>query len=101
MYKQLPFVTCLSNFSAVFNDVFIFENPSHMLTYSLMEVQIVELTKIESPQETFNQPFRFNFANGTSKSIDYVKSRLFYEKLKLICRQIKQKDNNLGDEVDL
>jgi len=51
-------------------------------------------------EELFSIPFNFNFANMTSKHCDYMKSKHYIEKIKMICRLIKQKDN-LEDEEGL
>ena len=87
MYRELPFVSCLNNFSAVYNDVFIKENPSQMqTTYMLMQLSIMELTAIDSPSESLKDVFKFNFANGTSKRVDYAGSKLFSDQLLHICK---------------
>lgn len=101
MYKDLPFETCLANFAHVYNDVFIRENYTNMSTYCLSELQIVEHLNISLPNETFEVPFKFNFTNATSKNVDFSRSIIFREYLRVFCREIKRTDNLFGDEIDL
>lgn len=45
-YNNLPIQKSLTNFAKVYNDVFVREVPSVMAKYTLLEIQIVEITNI-------------------------------------------------------
>lgn len=48
--------------------------------------------------ERFTIPFRFNFANMTSKHCDYVKSPHYIDMVRALCRCRKMKDNMDDDQ---
>ena len=99
-YNNLPIQKSLSNFAKVYNDVFVREIPSVMASYALLEIQITEIANMGQKDERFTIPFRFNFANMTSKHCDYIKSPHYIETLRALCRCRKMKDN-MDDEQGL
>ena len=97
LYSDIPFHDCLQSFAKIFNDVFVFEKPGSIQKYFLTEVQVVELMEATEEQEgklgeTHNVPFKFNFANGTSRQVNYLSSDYFNNFLNKAIRQIKKAD---------
>ena len=62
----------MQSFVKVFNDVFVKEKPQICQKYFLTEVNIVELNLTEKNAHEMNVGFRWNFAEGTSKELDYL-----------------------------
>ena len=59
-------------FSKVFNQVFVNEKPDIIHSYSISEVQIVELIETRNFQKKLVVPFNLNFRQGTSREIKYL-----------------------------
>ena len=94
----MPITKSLNNFAKVYNDVFVREIPSVMAQYALLEIQITELVNMGQKDERFTIPFRYNFANMTSKHCDYIKSPYYIETIRELCRCRKMKDNMEDDQ---
>ena len=94
-YNKFPLESSLTNFAKVYGDVFINELPSALSSYSLYDMQIVEVANIGQPcgEETFSMPFRYNFTNNTTKFVDYVGSAEYVKAVKGLCRSVKLHDN--------
>ena len=73
-YCELPFGDTMQSFVKVFNDVFVKEKPQICQKYYLTEVNIVELDLSDKNAHEMNVGFRWNFAEGTSKEMDYLAS---------------------------
>ena len=83
MYNELPFQLAMENFAKVYNEVLINEIPSVITKYALCELQIAELPNLEdNPNDPMNIPFKFNFAKGTTKSLNYSNSAEYMDVLK-------------------
>ena len=52
-YNNLPIQKSLNNFAKVYNDVFVREIPSVMASYSLLEIEIAEISKMGQKDEHF------------------------------------------------
>ena len=96
----------MQSFAKIFNDVFVLEKPGSIQKYFLTEVQVVEMK--EAPEEaegkldeTHSVPFKFNFANGTSRQVNYLASDYFNSFLNKAIRQIKKADSAQGSKLDL
>ena len=50
-----------------------------MTYYALFEIQIVEMTGINTLSEKLFIPFRYNFMNTTCKYCEYSKSKAYIE----------------------
>lgn len=81
----------MQSFVKVFNDVFVKEKPQICQKYFLTEVGIVELDTREGNQQ-MNIGFRWNFADGTSKELDYLQSPYMKIFLKSCLKAIKKKE---------
>ena len=64
----------MQSFVKVFNDVFVKEKPQVCQKYFLTEVNIVELDTRDKHSTEMTVGFRQNFADGTSKELNYFKS---------------------------
>lgn len=101
MYNELPFQVCMENFAKVYNEVLIKELPSVVTKYALCELQIAELPNLEDcPNDPVNIPFKYNFAQGTSKNLNYTRSPEYMEALKVLCQLVKRQDT-MDPGVDL
>ena len=73
-YCELPFQETMQSFVKVFNDVFVKEKPQVCQKYFLTEVNIVELDTRDKNNTEMVIGFRQNFADATSKELNYLKS---------------------------
>lgn len=64
----------MQSFVKVFNDVFVKEKPQVCQKYFLTEVNIVELDTRDRYCTEMAVGFRQNFADATSKELNYLKS---------------------------
>ena len=64
----------MQSFVKVFNDVFVKEKPQVCHKYFLSEVRILEMDTRDEFCHQMHEGFRWNFAHGTTKEIDYLKS---------------------------
>jgi len=64
----------MQSFAKVFNDVFVKEKPQVCQKYFLTEASVLELNTRDPLCNQMYEGFRWNFASGTSKEIDYLKS---------------------------
>ena len=86
MYNDLPFQLAMESFSKVYNEVLIKEIPSVITKYALCELQIAELPNLaDNPNDPMNIPFKFNFAKGTTKNLNYSNSFEYMNALKVLC----------------
>ena len=92
IYNKLPILESLKNFAQVYNDLFVKELPG-LYSYTLYEMQIAEITYMDTPGEIFVIPFKFNFCNGSRSFVNYASSETFMEALKACCRRLKAQDN--------
>ena len=76
-YDNLPLGKSLSNFSRIYNDVFINELPGAQSTYALCELIVVEHSGIGTGAETLKMPFKYSFSNNTSRYANYARSPAF------------------------
>ena len=79
LYSDIPLYDCLTSFAKIFNDVFVLEKPGSVQKYFLTEVQVIEMNEAHEEAEgklgeTHTIPFFFNFANGTSRQVNYLAS---------------------------
>ena len=84
----------MQSFVKVFNDVFVKEKPQVCQKYYLTEVDIVELNTRDERSHQMNVGFRWNFADGTSKELDYMQSPYIRTFLKTCLKAIKKKDSD-------
>lgn len=95
MYNELPFQVTMENFAKVYNEVLIKEVPSILTKYALCEIQIAELPNLEeAPNDPMNIPFKFNFAEGTTKYLNYTNSVEYMNNLKILCEIVKRQDSS-------
>lgn len=67
IYSGLSFDECMSSYSKIFNDVFLFEKPLSVQRYYVTEVQVVELNETFDYQIRAMNPLTVNFTEGTSR----------------------------------
>lgn len=91
-YCELPFEETMQSFVKVFNDVFVKEKPQVCHKYYLSEVRILELDTREDTCHEMLQGFRWNFAHGTSKEVNYLKSPYMRTFLTSCLKGIKQRE---------
>jgi len=82
----------MQSFSKVFNDVFVKEKPQVCHKYYLTEVCILELDTRDDHCHHLNEGFRWNFSNGTSKEMDYLKSPYIKAFVMTCLKSIKSKE---------
>jgi hypothetical protein len=73
-YCDLPFDETMQSFSKVFNDVFVKEKPQVCHKYYLSEVRILEMDTRDQFSNEMLEGFRWNFAQGTCKELNYLNS---------------------------
>lgn len=98
----MPLDECLSNFAKIFNDVFVLEKPMSVYKYFLTECLVVEMNEPfnDCPSDLrdwHSVPFQYNFAQGTSKYVNYYSSVHFRNFIDRAIREIKRQDSLLGD----
>lgn len=91
-YCELPFGDTMQSFVKVFNDVFVKEKPQICQKYYLTEVNIVELDLSDKNAHEMNVGFRWNFAEGTSKEMDYLASHYIKTFLMTFLKSIKKQE---------
>lgn len=72
IYSTLSFDECLGSYTKIFNDVFTNEKPDIVKKYYLTEVQVIELTVDSQFQRKLTYPVTFNFANQTTRGLQYL-----------------------------
>ena len=80
----------MQSFVKVFNDVFVKEKPQICQKYYLTEVNIVELNTNDRMCHEINVGFRWNFAEATSKEMDYLGSPYVKSFLMTALKSIKR-----------
>lgn len=91
-YCELPFEETMQSFVKVFNDVFVKEKPQVCHKYFLSEVRILELDTRDENCHEMHQGFRWNFAHGTSKELNYLKSPFMRTFLMNCLKSVKSKE---------
>ena len=86
----------MQSFVKVFNDVFVKEKPQVCQKYFLTEVNILELNTRDNFSTEMSVGFRWNFADGTSKEMDYLQSHYVRTFLTTCLKSIKKKE---GKEI--
>ena len=96
-YNNLPISKSLHNFAKVYNDVFVKELPNATNYYALNEFMICELTLAkknhQSSTDQLRIPYKYSFAQHTSRWVDFSKSAAFLSKLSTLLRVTKVHDN--------
>ena len=89
-------------FSKVFNQVFVNEKPDIIHSYSISEVQIVELIETRNFQQKLVCPFNLNFTQGTSREIKYLQNDQYKNFLLKAIKNVKTFDKaSQLSQVDL
>jgi hypothetical protein len=91
-YCELPFHETMQSFAKVFNDVFVKEKPQVCQKYFLTEVNILELDLRDKYSHEVYQAFRWNFADGSSKEVNYLASPYLRAFLLSTLQSIKSKE---------
>ena len=93
----MPFDSCLSNFSKVYNDVFVKEVSNVQFKYQLMELQLIERWEADD----FHPVFRHNFINNTSRQANYLSSSRYIAFIKDAILEVKRLDFESGEDLEL
>ena len=106
-YGKLPFANCLKKFSAVFNNLYVNETRNtDFLGYPLMEVQLLEMSKIGTNEDILRVMFKHNLWKSCNsrgyqdRYVDYSSSKYYIQFIKKVCTYIKKKESVM-DNVDL
>lgn len=91
-YNELPFEETMESFVKVFNDVFVKEKPAVCHKYFLSEVRILELDTRDENCHEMIQGFRWSFAHGTSKEVNFLKSPYMRTFIMSCLKSIKNKE---------
>lgn len=91
-YCELPFKDTMQSFVKVFNDVFVKEKPQICQKYYLTEVDIIELDTRDKNCHEMSVGYRWNFASGTSKELNYFNSPFIHTFVMSCLKSIKKSD---------
>ena len=82
----------MQSFVKVFNDVFVKEKPQICQKYYLTEVNVLELDTRDIMRNEINQAYRWNFASGTSKEVNYFNSPFIHAFIMSCLKSINKSD---------
>ena len=80
----------MQSFVKVYNDVFVKEKPQVCQKYFLTEVNIIELDTRDKHSHQMDVGFRQNFADATSKELNYLQSPYVRNFLMACLKSIKK-----------